>query len=185
MINNYCMSTNYEIALERFRLYKSGMILADVGLLFNVTRQSIEQQFKRYGFDKSLGGSKLRSRERKEEFLKNRNSKFFSKHGSSYEQWKSMPNDVRTKYKNQKQKAKQRGIAWLFTPESWWNFWQSSGKWDVRGKGEGHCMARKGDVGPYSPENVYICTIGQNFSDAWNNKKWDPHAKRRLTSENN
>ncbi len=61
------------------------------------------------------------------------------------------------RYHSQKERARQRGIPWLFTFDSWAQVWSDSGKWTQRGDGRGkYCMARRGDAGPYSPENCVI-----------------------------
>jgi hypothetical protein len=74
---------------------------------------------------------------------------------------------ARTKYNYQKKNAKARDIDWKFTFEQWINVWIESGHWDERGSGKGkYVMARKGDAGPYSVDNVYICLSTQNNSDA-------------------
>lgn len=74
---------------------------------------------------------------------------------------------AKQRYSQQKGVAKTRKIEWLFTFESWWKMWSDSGQWINRGRGVGkYCMARKGDVGPYSPENVEIALHTQNSSDA-------------------
>jgi hypothetical protein len=59
------------------------------------------------------------------------------------------------KFKGQAQNARRRGKTWA-----------DSGKWSERGQGHGYAMCRKGDVGPYAPENVYIATAVQNTLDA-------------------
>jgi hypothetical protein len=69
-------------------------------------------------------------------------------------------------YARQKQNAKRRGIEWRFTLGSWWLVWESSGKWGLRGRGDGRfVMARIGDVGAYEPSNVYICTHNENSQE--------------------
>jgi hypothetical protein len=71
-------------------------------------------------------------------------------------------------YVRQRDTAKSRGIEWRFTLASWWQMWEDSGKWHLRGRNEGKGgweMSRPGDVGPYSPENVVICTHKQNMQD--------------------
>lgn len=72
--------------------------------------------------------------------------------------------------------AARRGIGWEFTLATWWAVWKESGRWEQRGRGRGYCMARYGDIGPYSPNNVYICTGAQNVSDSYLVKP----AKQRL-----
>ena len=45
----------------------------------------------------------------------------------------------------------------MLTYEEWVSIWEQSGKLQLRGKGRGlYCMARYGDKGPYSLENVFI-----------------------------
>lgn len=73
---------------------------------------------------------------------------------------------TRQKYASHKHQAKIRNIEWLFTFESWINMWLDSGKWEQRGnKGHQYCMARKGDKGPYSPDNVIIKTTNENKAE--------------------
>ena len=77
--------------------------------------------------------------------------------------------------------AKLRKIAWEFTYESWWEVWESSGKWEQRGRGKGkYVMSRIGDIGPYSPSNVFIQLNELNVSQGVKGKKQDPEliAKR-------
>ena len=56
-------------------------------------------------------------------------------------------------------------IGWEFTFDSWLEVWLQSGKLDQRGTHEGgYVMARKGDIGPYSPDNVDIILHSENIS---------------------
>ena len=76
----------------------------------------------------------------------------------------------REKYAKQKAAARERGIPWLFTFETWLDVWSRSGKLELRGVGRGrYVMARFGDVGPYSPTNVEIVTHEQNAKDSRSN----------------
>lgn len=69
----------------------------------------------------------------------------------------------------QKHQAGKRGVEFLFTFEEWENWWlQHLGKgWQKkRGIQLGqYCMARKGDRGPYSVENVECILHSQNSVD--------------------
>jgi hypothetical protein len=69
----------------------------------------------------------------------------------------------------QRQRASQRGIEWKFDFSGWWRVWKDSGLWESRGRqsASSAVMARRGDIGPYSKENVYIITLSDNFSEAW------------------
>lgn len=76
------------------------------------------------------------------------------------------------KYKKQKYNAKSRNIEWLFTYETWYDWWKSTGKLNERGVSAlEYCMCRIRDTGPYSPQNVYCATNSQNAKDAFSNGK--------------
>jgi hypothetical protein len=87
-------------------------------------------------------------------------------------------------YNQQKQSAKRRknqdgsiGIPWEFKHwEEWYAVWEESGKWELRGCEAGqYCMRRKDDIGPYSPDNVFIGSVIENNRDGM--KMW--RAKQR------
>ena len=70
-------------------------------------------------------------------------------------------------YDQQKRNAAKRGISYLLTYEDWIKIWFDSGhlgKWG-RKKGQYH-MARFGDVGPYSIDNIKIVTGNENIREA-------------------
>lgn len=75
-------------------------------------------------------------------------------------------------FRSQFDSAKRRQIAFQFAIEQWWHWWNAYDpehgcvRWDRRGKGKNALvMARFGDVGPYSPENVYCATHSKNTTD--------------------
>lgn len=56
-----------------------------------------------------------------------------------------------------------RGLQWKLTFEQWLEIWKASGKLSKRGKRSAqYCMARYGDSGSYSVDNVRIITCRQN-----------------------
>lgn len=66
------------------------------------------------------------------------------------------------KYRQQRLQAKQRGVEWLFTLDNWKDFWGE--KLAFRGvKQDELCCCRYNDEGPYSPQNCYIDTNGENL----------------------
>ena len=76
-------------------------------------------------------------------------------------------NEIKNKYYSQKARAKIRGIEFKLTFNEWWDIWQTSGKWEQRGKrAESYQMARYNDTGPYSVSNVYITKMKKNISFA-------------------
>lgn len=68
----------------------------------------------------------------------------------------------RKKYGTQKHHAvKVRKIEWNLTFEEWFEWWGD----DIHRRGKGKddlVMARFGDVGPYSLDNIYKATFGEN-----------------------
>lgn len=67
----------------------------------------------------------------------------------------------KTRYNDQMQQARRRGIEWLFTFEQWWAIWEPH--WHLRGRRRGqYMMARHGDVGAYAPWNVSIMEATAN-----------------------
>ena len=75
---------------------------------------------------------------------------------------------IKKSYIRQRTNAKQRGIAWEFTFDSWLKKWEDSGKLSLRGntKNNPYVMCRYGDVGPYSYENTRIDTRENNSKEA-------------------
>ena len=64
---------------------------------------------------------------------------------------------LRAAYSNQKHSAKKLGIPFLFTFEQWSEWWHD--RWSQRGRMAGQLqMGRKGNSGPYSPDNVECAT---------------------------
>lgn len=75
---------------------------------------------------------------------------------------------LKYKYIRHRGHAKERGIEWLFTFDSWKKVWEDSGKIEDRGV-TGYQMCRYNDTGPYSPDNVYIALGSENKADAYYN----------------
>jgi hypothetical protein len=89
---------------------------------------------------------------------------------------------MKKEFYGQKGNAKARGIEFLFTYEQWLNWWITSGKLEQRGKGRGkYCMMRKGDVGPYSIENVFCGTNEQNAIDCHKGKTRSKETKELMS----
>lgn len=69
-------------------------------------------------------------------------------------------------FRNQRDAAKVRGIAFLLTFEEWHSIWLASNKLHLRGCTKGcYVMARYGDEGPYAKENVKIIRCEDNHSE--------------------
>ena len=94
-------------------------------------------------------------------------------------------NTLKIAYTSQKHTARKRDIPFLLSFEEWVDIWQSSGKLAERGRGsDKYCMARHGDIGPYSINNVSIITNHENLSlgnkDRWKNKIVSGNTKDKI-----
>lgn len=70
----------------------------------------------------------------------------------------------RQKYNNAVISARQRGIDWQFTFESWMEWWGAD--FALRGnRATDLCMARTGDTGAYHPNNVRKATNSENVTE--------------------
>jgi len=68
-------------------------------------------------------------------------------------------------YTEQKRRAGTRGIEWQFSFETWLDWWGPD--IELRGRKKGQLvMARYGDIGPYSPENVRKATAEENIIES-------------------
>jgi DNA-binding CsgD family transcriptional regulator len=176
------------------QLYRSGETLEQIGNKFALTRERVRQillKGNRHG--RLTGGNSVKSALLQKEYSDRRISERERiaklQYGCSYEQLKAIQgNFAPTKYgtpcavyRQKKQDAKNRNIEWQFTLLSWWAVWQASGKWEQRGRGaKRYCMARNGDSGPYSPDNVRIITGAENSAESFTK-----HPHRYPTMENN
>lgn len=78
--------------------------------------------------------------------------------------------DPLSRFKQQRWRALDRGVGWEMTFDEWMKVWLDSGHWHERGiRAGGYVMGRKGDVGPYSVDNVQIIPHEQNISDGSKN----------------
>lgn len=77
--------------------------------------------------------------------------------------------------------ARSRNIPWLLSFKTWLDIWRQSGHIEERGRGTNkYVMARIGDIGAYSPTNVYITLFTDNIKDGWdNNRHLNPGRKVR------
>ena len=156
------MSRDYSKVIQAF---KAGVSMPDIAALNGVTRQRIQQILKTHNLSRVDGGAYLKNMAMRKAQIEGRNARYIDKLGCTYGQYMAIPVPARLAYRYQHRNARTRNIGWAFTIYTWWCVWQESGKWDERGRGFGYCMARKNDVGIYSPENVYICTGSQNMRD--------------------
>jgi len=173
---------------EMITMHHDGKTLEEIGQHFNLTRERVRQILALHGLTRLDGGNSTKmflsaqDRIQKEkELLAKREARIWKQTGMTLDQWQDHvsiygnDSDKRSpfhKFKNQKNSARHRLIEWRLTFKEWWELWQESGHWHERGPGKSYCMARYGDSGAYAVENVYICTVGENFSDSYIVKPW-------------
>lgn len=170
---------NKERQEEAVSLYRSGHTLQQIGDKYGLTRERIRQILVAAGVSWTDGGQhvlhKARTTLRRNAVMSRRNRNAISIYGCTYEQVircndgqaSRKKGSLADRYVTQKNSAiHTRGISWEITFPEWVQVWKESGKIDERGLwANGYCMARKGDVGPYSIDNVYITTVAANAAD--------------------
>lgn len=183
-------SAKLERAREMANMYCGGMTLEAVGAEFGVTRERVRQILVSVGVDAKSGGmkSKTAHKEAARQKLKKELSDIsaYDSYGCSRETVEKISKGISSSsrgsvlrtYIDKRRSAKNRDIEWLFNLETWWEVWEKSGRWAQRGRGKhSYCMARNGDCGPYSPDNVRIVTIRENSEEAFDTK---PHDGRKV-----
>jgi DNA-binding CsgD family transcriptional regulator len=159
------------------KLYRSGKTLEEIGNEFGLTRERVRQLMQMKAKD---GGKSVRSllvQKEKAEHKKIEGER------SSHRVYGCSAKIVETiqgalskttygspcvTYIQHKKAAFDKATEWQFTLETWWRIWQGSGKWPLRGRGrDRYCMARIGDTGPYSPDNVHIITNAENSAESY------------------
>lgn len=160
--------------------YRAGQTMTAIGLSHGLSRERIRQLLTRSGVARAEGGFVKNCAEKRAMLVarqeQKRDARCRERWGISREEYLALcveyggssrnSNPLRS-FAFQRRNAATRGIGWEFTFPEWWRVWQESGHWRQRGRGQGYCMARYADAGPYSASNVYICTIGQNFADSY------------------
>jgi hypothetical protein len=83
-----------------------------------------------------------------------------------------MSDPVFARFKEQRDRSKQRGIAWKLEYWEWLQIWQDSGHLEDRGRNNGQwVMGRVGDQGAYQAGNVKILRVERNNADAQATRK--------------
>jgi len=168
---------------EFIAAYKSGKTLEEIGRLYGITRERVRQRLSAHGLDRESGGSTIKQFKKIPDRVAKRQAAIDRKERRHFETWgcsrefidslSPLPRSHRlhplTKYVRQMKSAQHNSkVGWRFTFATWWKVWQESGHWNERGRGKDkYVMARFGDTGPYSPENVEIITHSQNSQDSF------------------
>ena len=185
------------------RLFTHGRTLQEIGDVFDVTRERIRQLLRAWNVAPDAGGSRMRSfvnrtdtRRRQLERKARKDSRTERVFDCSIEEveriagpdyarrpWVSMHKRIPgpgLMYMEQKRNAERRLVEWKFSLPEWWAVWEKSGKFEQRGRGRGnYVMARLGDRGPYSTENVYIAEFCENILDYYGCAEHKAEHRRR------
>jgi hypothetical protein len=157
--------------LDMRAMYLEGKNLNEIGVHFGVTRERVRQILTlRFGITAISGGKAQQLRERAKADRDRRDARCQKALGCSYAVYRNLlkRSDKPTyAFSEQRKNAKSRGIDWEITFYDWWKVWEQSGHWEERGRGNGYCMCRIKDSGPYAIGNVYIATGAQNGRDYW------------------
>jgi len=164
-------------------LHRTGATLPEIGAKFGVSSERVRQLLSTIGVQSSQGGfaKQREARAAAAEALKlQRAAKLQQKRDKlsvdlygiaaaeveELNQANAADAAACKAYRQQRRHAGERGIQWQFDYRSWLLLWAQSGKFHLRGRGTGfYCMARHGDVGPYSPGNVTIQACQENSRD--------------------
>lgn len=145
-------------------LFRSGMTYEQIGQQYGCSRQYIQQCLSKLGIAQADGGASKRAAEKRARFEARRNAKSLAKWGCNWDQYvvlRQMRKPTRA-YAMQRRNAISREIGWELSLWQWWSIWQQSGKWHLRGRGNGYMMCRTNDVGPYAVGNVFIANGCEN-----------------------
>lgn len=168
-------------------MFMSGKTLAEIGALYDLTRERVRQIItKHHGMTRENGGQAVRAERRRDAAELRREAKSLKKNGCTFAEYRELvelganlmaegATRERTPvgaWNSQRSNARARGVEWSLKIWDWWQLWQQSGKWDVRGRQKGqYVMCRFGDVGAYEVGNVYIATCSHNCSHQPNNPR--------------
>lgn len=139
--------------------------MREIGDAFGVSWQAVQGMLKRAGVDPRIGGRAIRRAF--QNWPRKSASAYNGNYGCTFVQARELSsNKERSAFHRQRMNAFRRGIPWDLTLIQWLLIWGESGKSALRGRfRDSFVMARKGDAGAYSAENVYITTASQNARD--------------------
>lgn len=161
-----CAATDAELGA----LFCAGKTLQEIGDQYGITRERVRQKISRIGIKATEGGRSVISERSRKQRTAKRDLACIKKYGCTWDHYKKILKAPRTAfgvrptmgYASQRSAAYHRGIEWNMTLAEWWAVWQASGKWELRGRGQGYAMCRKNDRGAYEVGNVYIAGLGDN-----------------------
>lgn len=152
-------------------LFIAGNTLQIIGDKFGLTRERVRQILVQERIVWNSGGAHVRKKIKADNIRKAQDARYLANWGhtrSEHLRISKLPKNPILAFRCQRNNAKRRGICWHFSFPEWWQIWQDSGKWALRGVkslNKNYVMARFGDVGPYSKDNVFIQIAIDNLMD--------------------
>lgn len=149
--------------------------MAKIGLEFGITRQGVQLILQNYGLTAKDGGAHKRAAKKTQEKIQKqrikRNEYCEENWGCTleqYEELRSMNKDFNktpiARFIQHRSNALRDNIAWELSLWEWWQTWQNSGKYELRGRGpKSYCMSRKNYSLPFRKDNVIIKEITDNI----------------------
>lgn len=176
--------TDRDFAMKR--LSDEGKTLAYIGAIYGLTRERVRQLLtKHFGITKANCNRRKQIEIKRYCIIKDKRDKSSNKKELNCSKIYGCSIDAATQinggdipfsnscgsgparaYFCQRHNAGIRGIKWDISFPEWWSIWEESGKYHLRGRVKGeYAMARFGDTGSYSKDNVYICLASENSKD--------------------
>lgn len=157
--------------------YLAGETLQQIGDSYSLTRERVRQILAKYeGINRTHGGQSKTAAAKRLYRDALKDARYYAKHGCSFAQylWLLKVKRATVPFMQQRTNSAIRGIGWELNLWQWWTIWQESGHWAERGRGQGYCMCRRGDLGPYAVGNVFIAKATENSSNQTTKKSGLP-----------
>jgi len=166
-----------ERAMQMATMYRQGLTLQTIGDHFGLTRERVRQIIRGIGVLSAEGGIAKKAIQQRVAKRSKTAGRVMLRWGVSLDDWRvCKANKMVTRFTRQRQNAYMRNIDWRLTFVEWKSIWDSSGKYELCGRGTGHyCMSRIKDSGAYAVGNVHIQLFEQNSSEGF--KKARLHTK--------
>lgn len=172
-------------------MFRVGKTLQEIGELHGISRERVRQILSRdFELCANDGGKSIKIEARKAARKQAKDAKSIAMYGCPHAEYmrisrygkRRVENGERpcrnpvTAFNSQRTTARSRGIEWNLKLWDWWQIWQSSGRWDERGREKGqYVMCRFKDAGAYEVGNVYIASNSHNCSFQPNNPHRSGH----------
>ena len=140
-------------------LYRSGLLLKDIGQRYGITRERVRQICARQGMNAIDGGQKVQVRRKRAERQRERDARQMRINGMTAAERRAIPSKYRLGFTYQRNNMRRLGIGWELSFAQWWEIWQASGHLDERGNartGGKYWLVRIDTSGPFSEDNVAV-----------------------------